>query len=207
MESLVLTVSLRDKALSAKRLIGQDLIPAEYYGNGVDNFSMQMDYQTFRRLYNKVGGNTVIELDLDGKKKSVLIHEVQFHPVSDRIIHVDFINVKMDEEVHTEIPLNFVGTSVAVKDFSGIFMKNLDVLEVKCLPKDLVSSIDVDISVLVDFNSQILVKDVKVPKGITVMDGLDEFICGVSAPRAQEENEEAVTAEVATTEGTEEKAE
>jgi len=187
METLKLSAVKRDKSLKAKKLLLEKKIPIEYYGNGVENLSLQVEATDFRRLFKKAGFNTVISIEFEGKKYPVLVHEVAVHPLTDDFLHVDFKAVKMDEEVETTIPLEFVGTSIAVKDFSGTFINNFDEVEVKCLPKYLVPFIEVDISALEDFNSQITIKDLVVPKGITLMHEEDESVCSVVPPRVEEE--------------------
>lgn len=198
METLLLNAELRDKTRKAKNLLLDKIIPVEYYGNGIENLSLQVNAGDFRRLFRKAGFNTVFNLVYEGKNYPVLVHDMAQHPVSDEFIHVDFKAVKMDEEVETRIPLEFVGTSVAVKDYAGTFMANLDEVEVKCLPQYLVSVIEVDISSLVDFNAQISIKDLKVPEGIEIMHDAEESVCTVVPPRVEEEKpveEASATAE------------
>ncbi len=187
MDTIELEAQTRDKGAKSKDLLKEKFIPAEYYGRGVENKSLQMDYQTFRRAFNKAGTNTIIDLKIDGKAHKVLVHDVQYNPVADTFTHVDFINVKMDQEIHTKIPLEFVGTSIAVKDFSGTLMSHLEEVEVKCLPKDLVHSIEVSIEPLVDFHTNIRVKDLIVPPGMTILNEPEDVVVTAMAPRVEEE--------------------
>ncbi|MDD3861738.1 MAG: 50S ribosomal protein L25 [Candidatus Gracilibacteria bacterium] len=190
MDKLTLEVQARDKSIKAKDLLAKDLIPAIFYGKGIENMEFQMNYQAFRKAYKQAGSNTIIELKTeDGKTFNVLASSVQLNPVTDMIVHVDFINVRMDEEIQTEVPLKFVGTSLAVKNDSGTLTSNVDALKVKCLPKDLVHEIEVSIEPLVDFNAIIRVKDLTIPQGITVLTPEDELVATVVPPR--EEKEEA----------------
>ncbi|PKL36994.1 50S ribosomal protein L25 [Candidatus Peregrinibacteria bacterium HGW-Peregrinibacteria-1] len=186
-----LPVSSRDKTLRAKHLLKTDFIPVEYYGNGVENQSFQVDYQTFRRVYRKAGGNTVVSLKIDGGKDlNVLVHEVKYDPVTDQIVHVDVVNVKMGQKLKTSIPLEFTGLAPAVKELGGILTTHLDEVEVECLPKDLVHSIEVDISSLVDFNSVIKVGDLVVPSTIELLQEADELVMNCAPPREEEVEEE-----------------
>ena len=213
MDATILEVQSRNAEEKAKDLLAEDFIPAEFSGKGVDNMSFKMDYQTFRRIFNKAGNNTVIDLVIDGKKgPNVLVGEVQYHPVSGNMIHVDFRNVKMDEEITTNIPLTFVGTAPAVKNLSGIFMSKMDEVEVKCLPNALVHSIEVSIDSLEDFHSFVRVKDLVVPPGIAILNEPEDLVAVVVEPRAEEEaapvaatveGEAAATAEGASAEGEE----
>lgn len=179
----------------AKEVLAEGMIPVEFYGKGVENKSLKVDYQTFRRAFNKAGSNTIVELNVDGKETiNVLIHQVDRHPVSDLMTHVDVVNVVMGQELHTQIPLEFVGTAPAVKEEGGTFMAQLSEVEVKCLPKDLIHSIEVNIESLVDFHTSIKVADLKVPDTITILNDPEDAVAGVAAPR-EEEAEAAPAAE------------
>src|SRR3989338_9877331 len=188
MEILSLDVQSRDKSLKARDLLRSNLIPLEYYGRGVGNKSLQVDYQTFRKLFRIAGSNTVIELNVDGKEKiNVLVHEIQQNPITDTITHVDFINVKMDQELQTNIPFEFVGDAPAVRELAGILTHHLNEVEVKCLPKYLVHNIVVDVTTLVDFNVFVRIKDLVVPEGITILNDPEAIVANVVPPRIEEE--------------------
>jgi len=196
MEKVILEVTTRDPKVKVKELVRENIIPIEYYGRGIKNLSLQASYKTFRQAYKAAGSNTIIELVIDGKdRKTVLVHELQYDPMDDRVKHVDLINVRMDEEIKTHIPLRFTGVAPAVKELGGILTPVLDDIEVKCLPKDLVSDIEVSITSLIDLHSIIHVKDIKVPNGITVLNHAEDAVITVSAPR--EEKEETPVAAVA----------
>jgi len=210
MDAITLEVQSRNAEEKAKDLLAGGFIPAEFYGKGVENMSFKMDYQTFRRVFNKAGSNTVISVVVDGKKgPNVLVGAVQYHPISGNMIHVDFRNVRMDQEITTNIPLTFVGVAPAVKNLSGIFMSKMDEVEVKCLPNALVHNIEVSIDSLVDFHSFVRVKDLVVPAGITILNEPEDVVAVVVEPRPEEEaapavvpaEGEAAPAEGATAEG------
>lgn len=191
METLTLKVQPRDMKVKTNVLRAKRLIPAEYYGKGVKNKSFVVDYQTFRKAYKQAGSNTVISLN-DGKDEySVLVHEIQYDPVSDSIVHIDFANVKMDREVKTKVNVVITGIAPAVKDLGGILVTPLDEVEIKCLPKDLIHKIEVNIESLVDFNSFIRVKNLIVPPGITILDAPEDIIATAVPPREEKEEETA----------------
>lgn len=189
MDIEVLEVTPRERSEKAAHIRKDGWIPAELYGNGVDNTSLKVEYQTFRKLYRKAGENTVLELHIgEGKKKAnVLVHHLDLDPVTDQIAHIDFINVKMDEEVHTHIPLKFVGTAPAVKDHGGVFNAISHEVEVKCLPKDLVHEIEVDITSLVELGSSIHYSDLAMPKGMTMLNTPEAAVAMVMAPKVEVE--------------------
>lgn len=190
MDIVKLTVQPRDKTVKAHALRRRDMIPAEYYGHGIANESLQMDYQTFRKIYRHAGENTVIDLEIEGGgKKKVLVHRVDYNPVSDRFTYVEFINVRMDEEVTTHVPIILEGQAPAVKELSGVLVQNLDELEIRCLPGDLIHELTVSVESLVDFNAAVHVSDIKVPEKITVLTEPETTVATVTPPREEETEE------------------
>jgi len=188
METLQLAAQSRDMAVAVKRLRKERLIPAIFYGKGVKNVPLQVKYGDFRRVYLKAGENKIIDLDIDGKKKvKVLVHDVQFYPLTGAINHVDFINVNLNEEVTTHVPIVVEGVSLAVKDLQGVLTMVKHEINVRCLPNDIPEAIKVDISSLVDFSKSIHVSDLVLPKGVKVLDNLKDVVVTVTAPRKEEE--------------------
>ncbi len=165
-------------------------IPAVLYGKGVENENLWVDSKEFIKVYREAGESTLIDLSINkNQSRSVLIHDVQRHPLMDDILHIDFYQVKMDEKIETEIELNFTGVSPAVKEMGGTFVKNLDKIPIRALPGDLVSSITVDISVITDFDKYIHVKELKIPEEIEVLIEEDTVIALVSPPKTKAEIE------------------
>ncbi|MFA5843118.1 MAG: 50S ribosomal protein L25 [Candidatus Gracilibacteria bacterium] len=186
MESVSLAVSKRDPSVKARDVRLGGMIPAECYGVGRDNVSIQMNYQDFRRAYKTAGNTTILDLKVGADLSvPVLVKDMQYDPISDEISHVDFIAVQMDKVLNARIPLEFVGVSLAIKDLGGVLVANLHELEVKCLPKDLVHSIKVDISPLVTFAETIHVKDLVVPTGLTVVSDAKLMVVTVSPPNEE----------------------
>lgn len=99
----------------------------------------------------------------------------------------------MDEKIKTEIPLEFVGESEAVKSLEGSLVQNKDSVEVECLPGDLVGEIQIDISVLKTFDDSIHISDITVPHGIEILADAEEMIASVEPPRSEEELAELET--------------
>ncbi len=191
MDKMTLDVQSREEGTKAKKLLASGLIPIEFYGKGTENMSLQVDYQAFRKLFRFAGTNTIISLNIDGGKSKVdtIVHDVNYHPITDKIIHVDFVKVKMDEFVYTKIPIVLTGVAPAVKELGGTLMHNLDELEVKCLPGDLIHNIEVSIEPIVDFNSFIRVKDLSVPDTLEVLGDPEEVVVTAVPPRVEEEPE------------------
>jgi large subunit ribosomal protein L25 len=189
-----LQANTRTATASAARQGGA--IPAVLYGRGLKSQTVQVDYKELNKVYQNAGSTSLVMLKLDGKSDHpVLIRELQLHPLRSTVMHVDFYQVRMDEEIRALVPLHFEGTSSAVKDKGGVFVRSMDEIEVEALPQDLPHDISVDISVLDNFEKVIRIADLKLPKGVTILHEDDEVIALVQAPRTEAELEE-LTAEV-----------
>lgn len=183
--SINLKVWIRKK----KEKLGKDFLAGIIYGSGLENVLVKIKANDFVKTYDQAGESNLIELDIEGGKKvQVLIKDYQRDPIKDFFSHVDFYQVDMSKEVTTEIPLNFIGESKAVKELGALLMKNIDSLEVECLPKDLVDHIDVDISSLLSFGDIILVKDIKVNSNLKVLNNLDDAVVSVVEPKKEKED-------------------
>ncbi|HDZ85390.1 MAG TPA: 50S ribosomal protein L25, partial [Candidatus Moranbacteria bacterium] len=171
MTKIVLKSKTRDvvgKRLNKYREEG--LIPAVVYGHKVTPQNLWVDFMEFNKTYDQAGESTIIELDIDGKNKTnVLIHDTQSDPLTDKFSHIDFFQIKMDEKIETEIPLKFINNSPAVKGMGGILVKTIDAISIRCLPADLPSKIEVDISKLKTFDDCISIKDLEVPDKVKVL--------------------------------------
>ena len=178
-------------------------IPAVLYGHKVENKNIWVDATEFKRVFREAGESTIIKLNLAGEEKNVLIHDYQVDPILNEIIHVDFFQVKMDEEVTTDISINIIGESPAVKNMGGT-LTSIDSLTVRALPGNLPHEFKVDISVLKDFDCVITVKDLDVDDSIEILADDDQVIASVSAPRTQSEvdaTDDEVNADVSSVEG------
>ncbi|MFO7807231.1 MAG: 50S ribosomal protein L25 [Candidatus Moraniibacteriota bacterium] len=167
-------------------------VPGVLYGPEIkENKMIWMDYQDFFDTYNEAGGSTLVNVNIEGenKKYPTLIYDIQYHPISGRYNHVDLYAVKMGEKLETEIELDFIGEAPAVKEQGGTLVKSLGAIEVKCLPKDLIGEIKVDISSLKEFDDCIYVKDLNIPKELEIMLDEDTTVASVSRPRSDEELE------------------
>ena len=185
---LTLLAKLRkDFGKKTKLIRNQGKIPAVVYGPGVKNFSVEVDEKEFKKDLHKAGESSLIELDLEKDKKPVLIHEIQKDPVSDKIIHVDFFQASLKEEVEVMIPLVFEGVAPAEKDLGGTLNKNMIEIEVKALPQNLPHEIKVNVESLKTFQYHISVKDLVLPPNVTVLKKPDEIVVSVLAPQKIEE--------------------
>ncbi|HPN55013.1 MAG TPA: 50S ribosomal protein L25 [Candidatus Moranbacteria bacterium] len=188
----ITTLKAKIREITGKKvndLRKKDIIPAVIYGHEVKPQNLAVNYLDFNRAFEKSGESSLIELEVEGKKSNVLVHDVQTDPISGRFSHIDFFKVNMKEEVETEIPLEFVGESPAVKELGGVLIKSLDEISVKCLPADLPEKYEIDLSKLATFDDVIAVKDLKVSDKIEILVDGETIIASVQEPRSQEELE------------------
>ncbi len=162
-------------------------IPAVVYGAMEKAQSITVNAKAFIKLYKDAGESTIIDLDVDGKIVHVLIQDFQLDPIRSDLIHADFRAVDMNKEIEAEIKLRFIGESLAVKALGGTLVEAMDVVRVSCLPKFLVSHIDIDISKLTTFEDSIRVKDLPVMEGVEILEDANNTIVLVQAPRSEEE--------------------
>lgn len=186
-------------------------IPGVLYGPGVKAKKLQLDSRNFTQIFQQAGHTSLINLSLDDKEKTdehtVLIREVQYHPVKSTILHADFYQVRMDQTIRARVPLVFTGEAPAVRDHGGVLVRSLDEVELEALPKDLPHDIEVKISGLDNFDKIIRIKDLKLPPDVTLFHESDEVVSLVQAPRTEAELEELaeeVTEDLDAVEGVEE---
>lgn len=172
------------KKLQSSRKEGK--LPAVLYGGKEENNSIFIDLKEFRKIWAKAGESSIVELSIDGRIVNVLIQDVGWDPVKDLPVHVDFLAIKMDEKIVTAIPLSFVGISPAIKEMGGVLVKVMREIEIEALPKNLPHELEVDISSLVNFESQIIVGDLKLPEGVKTTTKEEEVVVLASAPHEEE---------------------
>ncbi|MFA6215354.1 MAG: 50S ribosomal protein L25 [Patescibacteria group bacterium] len=170
------------------KLRKQEKIPAVLYGHKIKPINLSVDYPVFQKVLTQAGESTLVDLVIDDSKPvKILIQDYQLDPVNNRIMHVDFHQIKMDEKLHTKIELKFINEAPAVKELSGTLVTNIDSLDVECLPQYLVHEIEVDLSILKTFDNSIHVADIKIPEGITVLNIPNDVIALVQEPRSEKE--------------------
>lgn len=162
-------------------------VPAILYGHGIRNTMLQLDVKAFTKVWQVAGTTSLVMLKTGQVKHPVLIRDVQLHPLHDIVQHIDFLQVRMDEKIKAKVPLVFIGQSVVVKDQGGVLVRNHDDLELEAFPQDLPHNISVDVTSLTNFDQVIHVKDIPLPKGLTVLTEADEVVALVQPPRSEAE--------------------
>jgi large subunit ribosomal protein L25 len=165
-------------------------IPAVFYGPKEPTTSISLSEIEFVKAWKKAGESSIIALEADGEMHDALIHEVDVDPVTGKVRHADFYIVEKGKKVQVHVPITFEGDAPAVKELAGTLTKVLHELEIEAKPADLPHDVTVSLESLVDFESRITAKDIKLPAGVTLITDPEEVVALVSL--AKEEVEEEV---------------
>ncbi|HEY3875461.1 MAG TPA: 50S ribosomal protein L25/general stress protein Ctc [Candidatus Kapabacteria bacterium] len=197
MSELTISAESRKKlgGSTAGQLRNQGRIPGVLYGHGEPSIPFHVKELDLRSLIFTHETHTV-RLQLDGESHRAILREVQFHPVTDRVSHIDLISIRADEKIKIDVPLNLAGSAPGVKD-GGVLDFVLHKLTIDVLPDSIPSHIDVDISGL-RINHSIHVSDLPVNPAWTVTTDSHHVIVTIAPPKSAEET--APAAEAAITE-------
>lgn len=176
-------------------------VPAIVYGRGLDAVAVSVGRRELHSaLHTDAGSNALINLDLAGGKTLLTVaREIQRHPVRGDIVHLDFINISLDEKIEAEVGLEFLGTPRGVKVDAGIVETIRASVAVMALPMDIPPHIPLDISAM-EVGDTLKLSDLPVIEGVEYLDDPDTDLVSVTIPRAVEaaaevEGEEALVAE------------
>lgn len=184
------------KQLEKSRIQGD--IPAEIYGHGKENIHVFVSRKDFDSVFKKAGESTVIELMLEGVSHPVLIYDIQRDALRDVVLHVDFYEVRMDEKVKADVPIEFSGEAPAVKTYNGILVKSLEEITVEALPTQLPQHILVDLSGLSELNQTLYVKDIPSILGVRFLVDPDMAVASVVEQSVEVEETPVPAGEVPT---------
>lgn len=194
----------------AKEVRNEGNIPAVLYGKKSEPVSLAINPKELKEaLKTNAGINTLLELKYtdDGTeyKKVSLIREVQIDPISSNPVHLDFQILELDQTITVEIPIVLTGRPVGVRE-GGVLMEKIREIEISCLPSDIPSSVEIDISNL-KLGDAVHIRDLKLPEGTTVLKDADEEIASVISPRGMDLGDTTEQDEAAESEEAKDKAE
>ncbi|MDA1347845.1 MAG: 50S ribosomal protein L25 [Chloroflexi bacterium] len=187
----VLTLKLDTRTVTGKKvkqLRRTGYVPVHMYGSGVEPSFHQVEAQVLRRVLPQVGTNVPLSVEIDGGKGEnvCFVREVQRHPVSEEVLHVDFLRVDVSQTIQSEVPVILTGTAPAVPFMGGTLMQPLQTVLVESLPMNVPASFEVDVSELDDFEKAVYVRDITIGAGVTLLTDTEDLIARVSAPRVLE---------------------
>lgn len=168
-------------------------IPAVVYGKDVPSTNIMISPSDFTRTFREVGKNHVFTLKVGKESHSVLIHELQKHPVTGKPLHIDFLTVNMKAVIHVQIPVKLVGTSPAVIA-GGQVHQTLDAVDVKCLPSDVIDAFELDISAITHIGQALHVSDLVIDsKKYQLLSHKEEAVALVHAVKEHKIDTESVS--------------
>lgn len=187
------------------RLRREGWVPAVVYGKGMENELVQLEARQVIKMLQLEGESAVYELQYpEGKSRQVMIRELQRDRIKDKILHIDFKEVNLDEPIDTEVHLELTGESKGVKE-GGILQQQLRTVEIRCLPRDIPDKIEGDISDLA-IGDPLTVGQLPLPDKVELISDPEEVVASVLPPQMEQEAEAAEAAE-ASAEAQEEKKE
>lgn len=158
-------------------------VPGVVYGFSKDPVAMDIDYISLLKILSEAGTSNIIILKVAGKDIKVIVRDYQQDPVTDRLSHVDFMAVDEKRELTTFVPLEFTGSSKAVREQGGKVNVKNEKVKVRCLPQDLPASIKVDLSALADLGEKLLVRDLKVAEKVVILNDPNDPVVDVTVPK------------------------
>lgn len=174
-DSIVLKIEERDvHGKKVARLRREGIIPAVVYGSAIDAMSVQASELELAKVIRAAGQHTPIQL-VGGKKKQIaMIKDIDRDPVKHTLRHVSFHAVRADEEVTTDVPIRLIGEGESEAERNGlVVLQALEQIEIKALPMELPDALEVSILELAEAGDRITVADIKVPKGVEIVDNDD----------------------------------
>ncbi len=180
-----LNVKIRDGkgSSSARRTRLKDQIPAVLYHSGLDAISLSVDK---KELYKALKtGQVIFEVTVKDENQFVLVKDVQYHPVYDNIMHIDFQKVKEDEKISLEVPLRVIGEAEGVQA-GGILVQIVNTITVKCKPTTIPEALIIDVTDL-ELNSSLFVKDIQLAADVEIITAEDLAVVSVQEAKQEEE--------------------
>ena len=203
MQEYKIEVQKRDisnKKSDVKALRHAGKIPGVYYSHdSKSSIAFTVDQKMLREALKST--SQVYKISVGGKDRDVIMKSIQYHPISENILHIDLYGVKMDTQVSLKVPILFVGQCEGVKA-GGVLNQNLTELEVSCLPSNIPQNIEVDVSNL-NIGDFIRLTEISVDSTITLVGDAELLIASVTLPTKVEEEttEEILEDDITATEG------
>ncbi len=179
----------------ARRVRVSGLIPAVVYGAGQPSVPVTVDPKVITKiLYSESGHNTIFDLNIEGSAPTkVMIVDWQNEPIKGKLLHIDLKRIAMNVLMRVSVPVQLTGTAAGVKTQGGVLSQVLHEVEVECLPDNIPSHIDVDISNL-ELNGTIHVRDLPHAGNVKFLSGEEELVAHITTPREDASTEPVVNA-------------
>jgi large subunit ribosomal protein L25 len=177
-----------------KRLRREGIVPANIYGHNVTSTAIEAPQLELRRVIRSAGHTGLVRINLDGERapRTTVIRSIQRKFTTGDVIHVDFQEVSLTEKMTVRVPVMLIGTA-PVSDLGGLVVQILDHVEVECLPGDIPSHFEADISGMIEMTSQVQARDLPLPENVTLLSDDTLLIASVTIETQEEEEEAELT--------------
>ena len=174
---------------AARRTRLQNKVPAIVYHSGVEATALSVDKISLNKALRT--GQMIFEVNVEDKNQFVLVKEIQYHPVTDEIIHIDFQKVKEDEKISLDVSVRSIGDSLGVK-LGGLLVQMLNSVTIKCKPAEIPEFLEIDVTEM-EMNTNLFVKDISLPSDVEMITAEDIAVVSVQEPKQEvEEDVEAI---------------
>jgi len=179
-----------------KHLRDANLIPGVIYGHGFEPLPVQFAARDLELVLQRAGTSTLLNIEVAGTSQpyTVIVRDVQRHPLKRYVTHVDMQALNMAETVRVAIPVVLSGDSPAVRDLHGMLLHLITEVEVEGLPSALIPAIEVNVSGLTELGAALTVGALAIPEGLKILTPAEEIVVQVSMPEEEEEEEEVKAA-------------
>ena len=172
---------------AARRTRLQNKVPAVVYHSGTEATPLSVDKISLNKALRT--GQMIFEVNVEDKNQFVLVKEIQYHPVTDEIIHVDFQKVKEDEKISLEVAVRSSGEAQGVK-LGGLLVQMLNSVTIKCKPAEIPEYLEIDVTDM-EMNTNLFVKDITLPTDVEMLTAEDIAVVSVQEPKQEKEEEVA----------------
>ena len=172
---------------AARRARLQNKVPAVVYHSGIEAIPLSVDKISLNKALRT--GQMIFEVNVEDKDQFVLVKEIQYHPVTDEIIHIDFQKVKENEKISLEVAVRSSGEAQGVK-LGGLLVQMLNSVTIKCKPAEIPEFLEIDVTDM-EMNTNLFVKDITLPTDVEMLTAEDIAVVSVQEPKQEKEEEVA----------------
>ena len=193
-DRIILNASLRKifgKQTRSMRKNG--LIPANIFGEKMEPLAISFDQKAFNETFKIAGETNVVYIAVDSKKIPTLISEIQIHPVTQSILHIDLRKIDLTHKIEAHVPILLVGESEAVESKNGVVISQMDEVKIESLPEDIPNQIEIDISKLSEIGDIFRVSDLVVEGSFVILDEHERAIVSIIEHKEEEIEPETVS--------------
>ena len=177
---------------AARRTRLQNKVPAVVYHSGIEATPLSVDKISLNKALRT--GQMIFEVNVEDKNQFVLVKEIQYHPVTDEIIHIDFQKVKEDEKISLEVAIRSTGEAQGVK-LGGLLVQMLNSVTVKCRPAEIPEFLEIDVTDM-EMSTNLFVKDITLPSDVEMITAQDIAVVSVQEPKQESEETDDVIEDI-----------